>query len=75
MSTLTACSNIIALVGQAIEDGARQDRACKVISLSERTLQGCSVTNPGGTNGPFACSSPRTRSVRRTPGCSGSGLV
>ena len=39
MSTLTERTNIIALVGQAIEDGARQDRACEVISLSERTLQ------------------------------------
>ena len=39
MSTLTERSNIIALVSQAIEDGARQDRACEVISLSERTLQ------------------------------------
>ena len=39
MSTLTERSNIIALVGQAIADGARQDRACEVISLSERTLQ------------------------------------
>lgn len=39
MSTLTERSNIIALVGQAIEGGARQDRACGAISLSEGTLQ------------------------------------
>jgi transposase InsO family protein len=39
MSTLTERSNIIALVGQAIEGGARQDRACVAIALSERTLQ------------------------------------
>ena len=32
MSTLTERSNIIALVGQAIADGARQSRACEAIS-------------------------------------------
>ena len=39
MSPLTERCNIIALVRQAIEGGARQDRACGAISLSERTLQ------------------------------------
>ena len=61
MSTLTARSNIIALVGQAIADGARQDRACEAISLSERTVQRWQRDQSGGTNDPFVCSSPRTR--------------
>ena len=62
MSTLTERSNIIALVGQAIEGGARQDRACGAISLSEGTLQRWQRDQSrGGANGPFACRSPRMR--------------
>lgn len=39
MTALTQRSHIIALVAQAIAAGARQERACGTISLSERTLQ------------------------------------
>lgn len=39
MSTLTQRSHVTELVSQAITAGARQDRACGVIGLSERTLQ------------------------------------
>ena len=39
MTTLTQRSHVIALVSDAIAAGARQDRACGAISLSERTLQ------------------------------------
>jgi putative transposase len=39
MTTLTQRSQVITLVGDAITAGARQDRACRAISLSERTLQ------------------------------------
>ena len=39
MTTLTQRSHVITLVSDAIAAGARQDRACGAISLSERTLQ------------------------------------
>ena len=39
MTTLTQRSQVISLVSNAIAAGARQDRACGAISLSERTLQ------------------------------------
>jgi putative transposase len=59
MSTLTARSNIIALVGQAIEDGARQDRACEVISLSERTLQRWQLDQSRGDQRPLRVQEPK----------------
>src|ERR1017187_798001 len=39
MTGLPQRGEIIALVNDAIESGARQDRACAAICLSERTLQ------------------------------------
>jgi hypothetical protein len=39
MTALPQRSEIIALVSDAIHSGARQDRACAAICLSERTLQ------------------------------------
>jgi transposase InsO family protein len=39
MTSLPERSHIMALVVEAVASGARQDRACAVISLSERTLQ------------------------------------
>ena len=39
MTARSARDRIIVLVAQAITEGARQARACAVISLSERTLQ------------------------------------
>jgi transposase InsO family protein len=59
MSTLTERSNIIALVGQAIEGGARQDRACEVISLSERTLQRWQRDQSRGDQRPIRVQEPR----------------
>jgi transposase InsO family protein len=59
MSTLTERSNIIALVGQAIEDGARQDRACDVISLSERTLQRWQRDQSRGDQRPIRVHEPK----------------
>ena len=59
MSTLTARNNIIALVGQAIQDGARQDRACEVISLSERTLQRWQRDQSQGDQRPIRVQEPK----------------
>ena len=39
MTSLVQRRQVIALVGQATQAGARQERACAVICLSERTLQ------------------------------------
>ena len=39
MTTLTVRNEVIALINESIVSGARQDRACAAISLSERTLQ------------------------------------
>lgn len=39
MTSLSERGQVMALVTEAIAAGARQDRACKVIELSERTLQ------------------------------------
>ena len=39
MTTLSERGQVLALVSEAIVAGARQDRACAAISLSERTLQ------------------------------------
>ena len=39
MTTLTVRNQVIVLVNESIASGARQDRACAAISLSERTLQ------------------------------------
>lgn len=39
MTSLLQRRQVIALVGQATQAGARQERACAVICLSERTLQ------------------------------------
>ncbi len=39
MTTLTQRNHVITLVSDAMAAGARQDRACGAISLSERTLQ------------------------------------
>jgi putative transposase len=59
MSTLTERSRIIALVGQALEDGARQDRACGAISLSERTLQRWQRGQSRGDQRPIRVQAPK----------------
>ena len=59
MSTLTERSNIIALVGQAIADGARQNRACEAISLSERTVQRWQRDQSQGDQRPLRVQEPK----------------
>ena len=59
MSTLTERSNIIALVGQAIADGARQNRACEAISLSERTVQRWQRDQSRGDQRPIRVQAPK----------------
>jgi transposase InsO family protein len=59
MSTLTERSNIISLVEQAIKDGARQDRACEAISLSERTLQRWQRDQSRGDQRPIRVQQPK----------------
>ena len=39
MTVLPERLAVMALVAEAVDAGARQDRACSAISLSERTLQ------------------------------------
>ena len=39
MTSLSERAHVLALVSEAVIAGARQDRACKVVELSERTLQ------------------------------------
>lgn len=39
MTSLSQRSQVMSLVAEAVVAGARQDRACKVIDLSYRTLQ------------------------------------
>ena len=39
MTSLSERARVMALVSEAVVAGARQDRACKVVELSERTLQ------------------------------------
>ena len=39
MTSLSERTTVLMLVDEAVVDGARQERACAVISLSERTLQ------------------------------------
>jgi transposase len=39
MTSLSERARVLALVSEAVVAGARQDRACKVVELSERTLQ------------------------------------
>ena len=66
MSTLTARSNTIALVGQAIQDGGTPRPHLRG-DLLERALpkQRWQRNKSRGANAPIACRSPRTRSVRR----------
>jgi len=39
MTSLSERARVMALISEAVVAGARQDRACKVVELSERTLQ------------------------------------
>jgi len=52
MTSLVERGQIITMVREAMSSGARQDRACAVISLSERTLQRWQVDQSRGDQRP-----------------------
>ena len=61
MTTLTQRSQVITLVSDAISAGARQDRACAAISLSERTLQRWQQDQCRGDQRPMRVQVPKNR--------------
>jgi putative transposase len=61
MSTLTQRSQVTELVSQAITAGARQDRACGAIGLSERTLQRWQHEPLCGDQRPTRVQTPKNR--------------
>jgi putative transposase len=61
MTSLLQCRQVIALVGQATQAGARQDRACGAISLSERTLQRWQRDQCRGDQRPMRVQAPKNR--------------
>ena len=61
MTTLTQRSQVITLVNDAIAAGARQDRACGAISLSERTLQRWQRDQCRGDQRPMRVQAPKNR--------------
>lgn len=58
MTTLVERGHIITMVQEAMNSGARQDRACAVISLSERTLQRWQVDQSRGDQRPERMQTP-----------------
>lgn len=61
MTSLAERGQIISLVQEAMNSGARQDRACTVISLSERTLQRWQVDQSRGDQRPERTQMPTNR--------------
>src|ERR1700692_1339849 len=63
MTSLPERDQVMALVAEAIVAGARQERACEVISLSERTLQRWKNDQAGGVGDrrPARVQTPRNR--------------
>src|ERR1700751_3910033 len=63
MTSLPERDQVMALVAEAIVAGARQERACEVISLSERTLQRWKNDQAGGAGDrrPARVQSPRNQ--------------
>ena len=61
MTARSARDRIIALVAQAITEGARQARACAAISLSERTLQRWQREPLGADQRPQRVQAPRNQ--------------
>ena len=61
MSLLSERQQVIALVGQAITAGARQDRACGAISLNARTLQRWQRDPFRGDQRPTRVQAPKSR--------------
>jgi len=58
MTSLVERGQIITMVREAMSSGARQDRACAVISLSERTLQRWQVDQSRGDQRPERMQTP-----------------
>ena len=61
MTSLAERSQIILWVSEAVASGARQERACSVISLSQRTLQRWQLAPPGGDQRPVRLQAPKNR--------------
>ena len=61
MTSLTERSQVIGLVSDAIAAGARQERACGAISLSERTLQRWQRDQSRGDQRPTRVQAPMNR--------------
>ena len=61
MTTLTERRQVITLVSAAITAGARQDRACGAICLSERTLQRWQRSQSRGDQRPMRVQASRNR--------------
>lgn len=61
MTSLAERSQIIMLVSEAVAAGARQDRACSVISLSPRTLQRWQLAPLCGDQRPVRLQEPKNR--------------
>ena len=59
MTSLAERVRVMALVTEAIEAGARQDRACAVISLSNRTLQRWQRDRSRGDQRPLRLQAPK----------------
>jgi transposase InsO family protein len=61
MTSLVERSQIIAMVQDAMDSGARQDRACSVINLNERTLQRWQLGRSRGDQRPKRTQAPANR--------------
>ena len=61
MTCLVERGEIITMVQDAMNSGARQDRACTVISLSERTLQRWQVDQTLGDQRPCRTQTPTNK--------------
>jgi len=61
MTTLPERGQIITLIQEAMDSGARQDRACTVISLSERTLQRWQLDQTLGDQRPYRVQTPSNK--------------
>ena len=61
MTSLVERGQIITLVQEAMNSGARQDRACTVISLSERTLQRWQADQTSGDQRPCRTQTPTNK--------------
>lgn len=59
MTSLAERGKVMALLTEAIDKGARQDRACAVICLSERTLQRWQCDQSRGDQRPMRVQAPK----------------